>query len=254
MGWATTALSGVMVSTLLTGALTTGIWEWWRKFGVQPEDCFQVPVFFAAPPRGLPPGGSVPYRSGRFGRRRRGSCRAAAVAGTTVAAAGISTAVAAVTGATAAGAAGQFGWAGAVPVPQLEECRQFPGFFAVNAARAAAWAGLSWAWSVTPPLRASAQIQRGNLEICMTPTYAKSPPESTAFTAGNTISATPAQTDCASSERKMIVRTSPRDTFTRCCNSITFAARSFSIVCTPIKIGHAHASRTRNCENGSVFV
>ena len=58
----------------------------------------------------------------------------------------------------------------------------------------------------------------------------------------------------ASSERKMIPRTSRRDTFTRCRNSIMSAARNFSIVRTPIRTGHAHASRTRNCPNGSVFV
>lgn len=55
-------------------------------------------------------------------------------------------------------------------------------------------------------------------------------------------------------ERNKIPRTSLRETFTRCCNSITLAARSFSIVRAPIKTGHAQASRTRNCENGIVFV
>ena len=58
----------------------------------------------------------------------------------------------------------------------------------------------------------------------------------------------------ASSDRNMMPRTSRREIFMRCRKSITSAARSFSIVFTPMRIGHAHASRTRNCPNGSVFV
>ncbi len=83
--------------------------------------------------------------------------------------------------------------------------------------------------------------------------YANFPPDATAFASGNSFRHANGSGH-ASSERKTIPRTSPRDTFTRCCNSIMSAARNFSIVRTPIKTGHAHASRTRNCPNGSVFV
>ena len=58
----------------------------------------------------------------------------------------------------------------------------------------------------------------------------------------------------ARTERQMMPLLSPCEIFTCCCNSITLAARSLSIVFIPIKIGHAQASRTRNWPNGSVFV
>ena len=84
--------------------------------------------------------------------------------------------------------------------------------------------------------------------------YANFAPDATAFAAGEYNLRQTNGSGHASNESKIIFLTSQRETFTRCCNSITLAARNFSIVLPPIKIGHAHASRTRNCPNGIVFV
>jgi hypothetical protein len=93
-----------------------------------------------------------------------------------------------------------------------------------------------------------------SLENFMPISYANSPPEATAFAAGAGNWRHRNGTGHASSEMKMIRQTSPREIFTRCRSSIKFALRNLFIVLMPIKIGHAHASRTRNCPNGSVFV
>lgn len=84
--------------------------------------------------------------------------------------------------------------------------------------------------------------------------YAKSSPEATAFPSGEYNLRQANGTGLASKEKKIIFRTSPREIFTRPGKSATPAARSFEIVRSPNKTGHAQASRTRNCPNGSVFV
>ena len=130
-----------------------------------------------------------------------------------------------------------------------------PFIFSINAARAAACAGLSCAWTEMKLAQTvAAQMVNRNLETCIVFFYAKSASDATAFRpVENRFRHAPGNGQ-ASNDWKMRRFTSPRDTFTRCCNSITLAARNFLIVFMPIKIGHAHARRTRNCEDGILFV
>jgi hypothetical protein len=127
----------------------------------------------------------------------------------------------------------------------------------IRAARAAAWSGLSSARTEMKPAQTiAAQNVKTNLgnRIMSLLFYANCASDATAFLlCGNSRRHAPGNGQLKT-ERNMTPRTSLRETFTRCCNSITFAARNFSIVFMPIKIGHAHASRTRNCENGIAFV
>ena len=102
--------------------------------------------------------------------------------------------------------------------------------------------------------KANALTTDNNLEIFMSLFYAKSAPEATAFRPdGNCFRHIPGN-GYARIERNKMPRTSPRVTFTRCCNSLTLAARSFWMVRIPSNTGHAQASRTRIWPNGNVFV
>ena len=140
-------------------------------------------------------------------------------------------------------------------------CASGSPIFSINAARAAAWAGLSSARAQTEmkiklaQTLAAQNVKRslGN-RIMSLLFYAKSASDATAFRLGKNCLCHAPGNGQLKIERNKIPRTSFRETFTRCCNSITSAARSFSIVFMPIKIGHAQASRTRNCQNGIVFV
>jgi hypothetical protein len=127
--------------------------------------------------------------------------------------------------------------------------------FSINAARAAACAGVSSARTNAEPAKnATALTADNNLEIRISFSYANSLPDATAFPLDGNSRRHTNGSGLANAERNMMPRTSPRETFMRCPNSATPAVRSFSIVLMPIKIGHAHAMRTRNCPNGTVFV
>ena len=103
-----------------------------------------------------------------------------------------------------------------------------PFIFSINAARAAACAGLSCAWTEMKLAQTvAAQTVNRNLETCIVFFYAKSASDATAFRSMENRFRHAPGNGHASSDWKMSHFTSPREIFMRCCKSITFAARSF---------------------------